>query len=155
MSLNTQVNQKFSDRSAKSQWTIIGVIASILFGGGGAAIVWAGDAALDLKYATDADVLAVQEQVQQQFESISDTVKANTATVQATANSVDGLTLVVLDLRIRDLDNEMIDMDRDRVANPTTWTDRDQRNLRDRQKALADLKIQRDRLFTRILENVP
>ncbi len=152
MNLKAQMNEKFTDKSARSQLAIIGIITSIIFGGLGAAVWSAGDTVIDLKYATDKDVLAVQEQVQQQFESISNTVKANTATVQQTANSVDGLTLVVLDLRIRDLDNEVFDLDRDRLASPGSWTDRDQRNLRDKEKALTDLRVQRDRLFTRILE---
>ncbi len=155
MTAREQINVKFTDRSAKSQLAIIGIIVSIIFGGLGAAVWSAGDQLIDLKYATDADVLAVQEQVQQQFESISRTVQANTATVKATANSVDGLTLVVLDLRIRDLDNEVFESNRERVASPGAWTDRDQRTLRERESALADLRIQRDRLFTRILENIP
>lgn len=152
MTARDQINVKFTDRSAKSQLAIIGIITSIIFGGLGAAVWSAGDTVIDLKYATDKDVLAVQETVQQQFESISETVKANTATVQATANSVDGLTLVVLDLRIRDLDNELFESNRERTASPGSWSDRDERNLRDRTKALADLKVQRTRLFTRILE---
>ncbi len=155
MNVKEQMNQKFTDKSAKSQWTIIGIISTVLFGGGGAMLLWAAEARIDETFATDADLLAVQETVSAQFKSISDTVEVNTATVKATANSVDGLTLVVLDLRIRDLDNEVIDLDRDQAANPDTWSDRDARNLRDRKKALSDLRIQRDRLFTRILENLP
>jgi len=96
---------KFTDQSAGRQWSaIIGIIA-VVFGGFGAAVWSAGDTIIDLKYATDEDVRAVQETVVQQFEAIQRTVELNTKTVRATSSSVDGLTLVVLDLRIRDLED--------------------------------------------------
>ncbi len=144
-------HKKFTDQSAGKQWSaIIGIIA-VVFGGFGAAVWSAGDTVIDLKYATDADVKAVQETVVQQFEAIQTTVQANTKTVQATSSSVDGLTLVVLDLRIRDLEDDLIDLEADKVAAGSSWTARNERTMRDRDKALADLKVQRDLLFTRIL----
>jgi len=144
--------QKFTEQSAGRQWsTIIGIIA-VVFGGFGAAVWSAGDAVIDLKYATDADVKAVQETVVQQFQAIQRTVQANTATVQATSSSVDGLTLVVLDLRIRDLEDDLIDLESEKLNAGANWTARNERTMRDRDKSLDDLKVQRDRLFTRILE---
>jgi len=144
-------HKKFTDQSAGKQWSaIIGIIA-VVFGGFGAAVWSAGDTVIDLKYATDADVKAVQETVVQQFEAIQHTVQANTKTVQATSSSVDGLTLVVLDLRIRDLEDDLIDLEADKAAAGSAWTARNERTMRDRDKALADLKVQRDLLFTRIL----
>ncbi len=142
---------KFTDQSAGKQWSaIIGIIA-VVFGGFGAAVWSAGDTVIDLKYATDADVKAVQETVVQQFEAIQKTVQLNTKTVQATSSSVDGLTLVVLDLRIRDLEDDLIDLEADKALAGSAWTARNERGMRDRDKALADLKVQRDLLFTRIL----
>ncbi len=144
---------KFTDQSAGKQWSaIIGIIA-VVFGGFGAAVWSAGDTIIDLKYATDEDVKAVQETVVQQFQAIQRTVQANTATVKATSSSVDGLTLVVLDLRIRDLEDDLIDLEAEKINSGANWTARDERSMRDRDKALADLKVQRDRLFTRILDS--
>ncbi len=144
---------KFTDQSAGKQWSaIIGIIA-VVFGGFGAAVWSAGDTIIDLKYATDEDVKAVQETVVQQFQAIQRTVQANTATVKATSSSVDGLTLVVLDLRIRDLEDDLIDLESEKINAGANWTPRNERTMRDRDKALADLKVQRDRLFTRILDS--
>lgn len=144
--------QKFTEQSAGRQWSaIIGIIA-VVFGGFGAAVWSAGDTIIDLKYATDEDVRAVQETVVQQFQAIQRTVQANTATVKATSSSVDGLTLVVLDLRIRDLEDDLIDLESEKINSGANWTARNERTMRDRDKALADLKVQRDRLFTRILD---
>ena len=144
--------QKFTDQTAGKQWSaIIGIIA-VVFGGFGAAVWSAGDTVIDLKYATDEDVKAVQETVVQQFTAIQQTVQANTKTVQATSSSVDGLTLVVLDLRIRDLEDDLIDLEAEKINSGANWTARNERTMRDRDKALADLKVQRDRLFTRILD---
>ncbi len=145
-------NPKFTDQSAGRQWGIIVTIIGVVFGGLGAAVWSAGDTVIDLKYATDEDVKAVQETVVQQFEAIQATVQANTKTVAATSSSVDGLTLVVLDLRIRDLEDDLIDLESEKLNAGDNWTARDERTMRDRDKALADLKVQRDRLFTRILD---
>ena len=145
-------HQKFTDQSAGRQWTAIFLIIGVVFGGFGAAVWSAGDTIIDLKYATDADVKAVQELVVQQFNAIQTTVQANTKTVQATSSSVDGLTLVVLDLRIRDLEDDLIDLEAEKIRVGTSWTPRNERTIRDRDKALADLLIQRERLFTRLLE---
>ena len=143
--------QKFTEQSAARQWSAILGIIAVVFGGFGAAVWSAGDAVIDLKYATDADVKAVQETVVQQFEAIQHTVQLNTATVKATSSSVDGLTLVVLDLRIRDLEDDLIDLEADKAVAGSSWTARNERSMRDRDKALADLRVQRDLLFTRIL----
>jgi hypothetical protein len=149
----TANHKKFTDQSAGKQWSaIIGIIA-VVFGGFGAAVWSAGDTIIDLKYATDEDVKAVQETVVQQFQAIQRTVQANTATVKATSSSVDGLTLVVLDLRIRDLEDDLIDLESEKINAGDNWTARNERTMRDRDKALADLKVQRDRLFTRILDS--
>lgn len=145
--------QKFTEQSALKQWSAILGIIAVVFGGFGAAVWSAGDTVIDLKYATDEDVKAVQETVVQQFDAIQRTVQLNTATVKATSSSVDGLTLVVLDLRIRDLEDDLIDLESEKINAGANWTARNERTMRDRDKALADLKVQRDRLFTRILDS--
>ena len=144
---------KSTEHAAGKQWSAISGIIAVVFGGFGAAVWSAGDTIIDLKYATDADVRAVQETVVQQFQAIQRTVQANTATVKATSSSVDGLTLVVLDLRIRDLEDDLIDLESEKINSGANWTARNERTMRDRDKALADLKVQRDRLFTRILDS--
>ena len=142
---------KFSEQRATVQWSTLAGIIAFITGSFGAIALWAADKKIDEKFATDEDVKAVQEQVVSQVELITKTVETNTKTVQATASSVDGLTLVVLDLRIRDLDEELIRLERAKEREPGAWSERDERNLRDREKALADLKLQRDTLFTRII----
>lgn len=143
---------KFTEQKASVQWGTLAAVIAFLTGGFGTIALWAADSKIDEKYATDEDLKAVQEQVVSQVEVITTTVQANTRTVQATASSVDGLTLVVLDLRIRDLDEELVKLERSKRNSPNDWGERDELNLRDREKAVADLKIQRDRIFTRILE---
>jgi len=152
MNTSALMHQKFSDQSAGGQWATLLTIMALLTGSFGGLVLWAADARIDQKYATDKDVRSVQAEVAAQVQIITETVQQNTRTVQATATSVDGLTLVVLDLRIRDLDDEIFDLQRDKIRGPGSWSDRDERGLRDRLSGLADLRIQRDRLFTRILE---
>ena len=146
---------RFTEKSASIQWTSIVVIITLLTGGLGAIVLWAADARIDQKYATDKDVQAVQKLVAEQVEIITSTVKQNTKTVRATAASVDGLTLVVLDLRIRDLDDEIIDLRRSRDRNPSSWSSQDERSLRDRLSALSDMQLQRNVLFQRALNSTP
>ena len=143
---------KFTELSQGIQWSSLAGIVAFLTGAFGSIMLWAADSKIDEKYATDEDLKMVQEQVVAQVEVITRTVQQNTRTVQATASSVDGLTLVVLDLRIRDLDEELVKLERSKRNSPNDWGERDELNLRDREKAVADLKIQRDRIFTRILE---
>ncbi len=143
---------KFTEKSAAVQWSTLAGIIAFLTGTFGAIMLWAADKKIDEKYATDEDVRMVQEQVVAQVEVITRTVETNTRTVQATASSVDGLTLVVLDLRIRDLEAEIVKLEHEKTDQPSRWSERDELNLRDRDKSLTDLKVQRDRIFTRILE---
>ena len=142
---------KFSEASTVSQISqILGLVAVFmtLFG---AALFALADQQIDQKYATDADLLAVQTTVQMQVETITTTVQENTKTVRATSNSVDGLALVVLGLQISDLDDDIIDLEAEKRADGAAWNERDERNLRDRQRALADLEIQRTMLLERLV----
>lgn len=143
--------KQFSEQTSGAQWGTIATIIGLLFGGAGAAVWAAGDLIIDQKYATDADVKAVQEQVVQQVQQIKDTVELNTRTVQATSHSVDGLTLVVLDLRIRELQDVEFDMESEKTNAGSNWTTDDNRELLQLKKSLSDLNVQRDRLFQRIL----
>lgn len=143
---------KFTELSQGIQWSSLAGIVAFLTGAFGSIMLWAADSKIDEKYATDADVKAVQEQVVAQVEVITTTVQQNTRTVQATASSVDGLTMVVLDLRIRDIQEEIVLLEHEKTDNPNRWSDRDELNLRDRDKSLTDLKVQRDRIFSRVLE---
>ena len=142
---------KFSEASPISQMSqILGLIAVFmtLFG---AAFIALADQQIDAKYATDADLLAVQQQVVLQVETITRTVQENTKTVRATSNSIDGLALVVLGLQISDLDDALIDLEAEKRREGAGWNERDERGLRDRQRALADLEIQRTMLLERLV----
>ncbi len=142
---------KFSEASTVSQISqILGLVAVFmtLFG---AALFALADQQINAKYATDEDLLAVQQTVQIQVETITTTVQENTKTVRATSNSVDGLALVVLGLQISDLDDDIIDLEAEKRKDGAAWSERDERNLRDRQRALSDLELQRAALLERLV----
>lgn len=142
---------KFSEQSSGVQWGTIATIIALVFGGFGAAIWAAGDNIIDQKYASDFDLKAVQEQFAQQFGAFQQTVEQNTSTLKSTAASVDGLTLVVLDLRIRDLEGIKFDLESEKTNAGANWNSGDERELVGLRKSLADLNTQRDRLFERVL----
>jgi hypothetical protein len=145
------MQKKFSEQSTGTQWGTIATIIALLFGGFGAAIWAAGDNVIDQKYATDDDLRSVQEQFVQQFNAALATVEQNTATLKSTAASVDGLTLVVLDLRIRDLEGIKFDLESEKTNAGANWNSGDERELVGLRKSLSDLNTQRDRLFERVL----
>ena len=145
------MQKKFSEQSTGVQWATIAAIIGIMFGGLGAAILSAGDNVIDQKYATDADLKAVQEQFSQQFGAALETIQRNTSTLQSSAASVDGLTLVVLDLRIRDLENIKFELESEKTNAGANWNNGDERELVGLRKSLGDLNTRRDRLFQRIL----
>ena len=89
---------KFSEASTVSQLSQILGLVAVMFGLFGAAFYALADQTIDKKYATDEDVLAVQQSVEAQVTVITTSVEENTKVVRATANSVDGLALVVLGL---------------------------------------------------------
>jgi hypothetical protein len=145
------MHTKFSEQSTGVQWGTLATIIALLFGGFGAAIWAAGDNIIDQKYASDFDLKAVQEQFAQQFEAFQKTVEQNTSTLKSTAASVDGLTLVVLDLRIRDLEGIKFDLESEKTNAGANWNSGDERELVGLRKSLSDLNTQRDRLFERVL----
>ncbi len=147
--------KKLSEHGAGAQIGIILGIMTFIFGVGGSFMLWAADAKIDEKYATDADLLAVQETTSAQVEIITKTVQENTTTVRATASSVDGLTLVVLGLQLTDLESEVAALEREKREEGAGWNERDERNLRDRQRSLEDLERQRSIILNRILAAEP
>lgn len=143
--------KKFSEHSAGIQLTQILGVMTFLLGVGGSFLLWAADAKIDEKYATDADLLAVQEVVQAQVETITTSVTENTTTVRATASSVDGLTLVVLGLQLGKLEEEVVALEAEKREEGAAWNERDENALRSRQRLLSDLEAQRAVLMQRIL----
>ena len=142
---------KFSEASTVSQMSqILGLVAVFmtLFG---AAFFALADQQIDQKYATDADVLAVQQSVEAQVTVITTSVEENTKVVRATASSVDGLALVVIGLQISDLEEIIIDLEAEKREDGAGWNERDERTLRDRQRALSSLEIQRTALLERLV----
>ncbi len=142
---------KISEKSAGVQLATIVTIVGLVTGGMGSLVLWAADAKIDEKYATDADLLAVQEVVQAQVETITTSVTENTTTVRATASSVDGLTLVVLGLQVDDLESEIVALEAEKRSEGAGWNERDENDLRNKQRALDDLMAQRQILLQRIL----
>ena len=147
--------KKISDAGPGAQIGIILAIMTFVMGAGGSFMIWAADAKIDQKYATDEDLLAVQEETKEAVFEIKTAVEANTATVASTARSVDGLVLSLLDVQISDLEDEIAALERDKRQEAAAWNERDERNLRDRQKELADLNVQRQALFARLIAPDP
>ena len=146
---------KFSEASTISQLSQILGLVAVMFTLFGAAFWALADDQIDKKYATDEDLQAVQETVEAQVTVITETVQENTTTVRATATSVDGLTLVVLGLQITDLEEEISQLEREKREEGAAWNERDERNLRDRQRSLEDLERQRGILLNRLLAADP
>lgn len=147
--------KKFSEASFLSQlgqiFAVVGGFMT-LFG----AALWAlADQQIDEKYATDEDLQAVQETVAAQVTRIEETVTENTTTVRATASSVEALALAVLGLQISDLEEEISQLEADKRREGAAWNERDERNLRDRQRALDDLNRQRSALLDRLVAGDP
>jgi len=142
---------KFSEASTVSQMAQLLGLVAVFMTIFGAAFIALADQQIDAKYATDADLLAVQETVVLQVETITRTVQENTKVVRATSNSIDGLALVVLGLQISDLDDTLIDLEAEKRREAAAWSERDERGLRDRQRALSDLELQRAALLERLV----
>lgn len=142
---------KFSEASTVSQLSQILGLVAVMFTLFGAAFYALADQQIDNKYATDEDLAAVQMQVVTQVETITTTVQENTKTVRATANSIDGLALVVLGLQVSDLEEEISLLESEKREEGAAWNERDERNLRDRQRALGDLELQRSTLLERLV----
>ena len=146
---------KFSEASPISQLSQILALVAVMMTIFGAAFIALADQKIDSKYATDEDLLAVQQTTETAVFEIKTAVEANTATVASTARSVDGLVLSILDVQISDAEDEIAALEADKRAEAAAWNERDERNLRDRQKALSDLTVQRDALFARLIAPSP
>ena len=149
------MTQKLSEQSgAKQLASVLGIVAVFvsLFGAGFLALA---DQTIDRKYATDDDLKAVQETTEAGIERIETAVNTNTKAVRVTSSSVDGLTLVVMDLQIDKLEGQIRADEREKRAEAAAWNERDEDGLRGKQKALADLSTQRELLFARLIANQP
>ena len=143
--------KKITDQTAAGQFfSFGGMIVAVVFPLI-AALAWFGDTVADTKYATDEDVLAVQQQVAQDVQTIKVAVEANTATVAVTGKAVDGLTMVVLDLQIGELEAEIVELEADKRDDAAAWSERDETDLRGKQRALASLDTQRTAAINRVL----
>jgi len=145
--------KKLSDQGLFGQLaTVCGIVAA--FGIPlGAGLLWAADVKINEKYATDSDLKSVQEVIRSQVINIQASVDQNTKSVNRIGESVDGLTLVVMDLRRDRLAEEIriIKMTKSRRADQ--WTDMEARNLRMKEQALSDLNTQRKALFNRVIQD--
>ena len=144
--MRTKITEQSAIGQVASFASIIAAVILPLF----AFALWAADLAADSKYATDADVLAVQTEVAEQVNRIKTLVEANTATVRDTVKSVDGLTLVVLDLQIGELEANIIQLEVIKRSEGAGWNEREETDLRNKQRALDNLDTQRTILFARV-----
>lgn len=142
---------KFSEASTVSQMSQLLGLVAVFMTIFGAAFIALADQQIDQKYATDEDLAAVQAQVVIQVETITKTVQENTKVVRATSNSVDGLALVVIGLQVSDLEDTIINLEAEKRREAAAWNERDERNLRNRQRALSSLEIQRTALLERLV----
>lgn len=145
--------KKFSEQGAGVQWSTIGAIIAVVTGGLGGAVLWAADARINEKYATDDDVRAIQQTTSNQVKRIEETVRSNTKFVRQVGDSVDGLTLVVLDIQIEELDDELVELEAEKENSAINWTTRDEQDYRAKILNIERLRQQRDKLFDRILSN--
>lgn len=114
--------------------TIIAV-ASLVFGGGGSAVLWAADQRYEKK-----------GELQDDIDGLSKAVQANSASQEAQSRSVDALLLQILDMRIEDLEAEIRTLE---AQDDLTPIEAD--HLSDARKALADAKTERANTFERVL----
>jgi len=143
--------KKLSEQSLLAQLsTVLGFVAICvtLFG---AITLRAADSKIDEKYATDADLASVQAVVTEQIDGLTTVVTTNTDTSNATARSVDGLTLVVLDLQRKEIAAEVFRLEAAKREQAANWNQTEEGQLRDAQQALQDLNTQRAVLFARVM----
>ena len=109
----------------------IGAVIAFLFGGGGSALLWAGDQ----RYAQKADI-----------DALADVVQTNSVAQLATVSSVDVLLIQVLDMRIEELETEIRELE-----NEDELTTREEALLADLRRDLADLQVERNLTLDRVL----
>ncbi len=109
----------------------IGAVIAFLFGGGGSALLWAGDQ----RYAQKADI-----------DALADVVQTNSVAQLATVSSVDILLIQVLDIRIEELETEIRELE-----NEDELTTREEALLADLRRDLADLQVERNLTLDRVL----
>ena len=118
-------------RSKAQNYTIIGVIATFLAGGGGSMLVWGADQ----RYAQKEDI-----------EALGKVVEENSAAQLATVSSVDVLLIQVLDIRIEEIELEIRELEGEEEL-----TAREEGLLADLRRELSDLRTERTATLSRIL----
>jgi hypothetical protein len=121
-------------RTKAQNYTIIGVIATFLAGGGGSMIVWGADQ----RYAQKEDI-----------DELAEIVEDNSEAQLATVSSVDVLLIQVLDIRVEELETEIRDLeDKDDAEGLSSA---EEGLLADTRRELADLRAERTATLQRIL----
>ncbi len=118
-------------RTKAQNYTILGIIATFMMGGGGTVLVWGADQ----RYAQKEDI-----------EALGEVVEANSAAQLATVSSVDVLLIQVLDIRIEELETEIRELE-----NEDELTTREAGILADLRRELGDLVTERNLTLSRIL----
>jgi len=118
----------------------------------GSGLLWAADARIDKKYATDTDLAAVAVSVSEGFEQLNQKVDEGATALRNTSVSVDGLTLVVLDLQIAKTEAEVIQLESLKKSLGEKWPPTQEALLRNKQNALQDLRSQRRSLYARVIK---
>ena len=113
----------------------IGAVIAFLFGGGGSALLWAGDQ----RYAQKADI-----------DALADVVETNSVAQLATVSSVDILLIQVLDIHIEELETEIRELE-DLDEEENGLSSAEEGLLADSRRDLADLQIERNLTLDRVL----
>ena len=139
--------RKFTDQSSIAQLGSILVLITMVTTLFGTVVLLAADQIIDRKYASDADLKAVQEEFAHQVVGLADSVNENTKVSRETARSVHALTLTLVTIQIRDLEHTVRQLESEKVAQGVQWSTAAERTLRDMQRSVMDLGVQRKRLI--------
>ena len=145
--------KKLSEQGLFGQLATVAAIVATLGVPIGAGLLWAADIKINQKYATDSDLRTVQTVVQSQVINIKTSVDKNTKSVNRIGETVEGLTLVVLDLQRDRVAEEIRKIEMAEAKRGDAWTDMEARNLRMKKQALSDLNTQREALFNRVIKS--
>ncbi len=118
-------------RTKAQNYTILGIIATFMMGGGGTVLVWGADQ----RYAQKEDI-----------EALSEVVEENSKAQLATVSSVDVLLIQVLDIRIEELELEIRQLEAE-----AELTTREEALQADLVREIGDLRTERNLTLSRIL----
>lgn len=127
--------------------------AAATIGAAVALVNWTDDAIVALAsdtFPTKAEVNASVLRIEREVQEITAAVRRNTEVLTETNDSVLGLQLSLLDIKIEDVEEEIAYLEGKQDSG--RWDDHDESSLRRKQKQLRDLDVQRTRLFEMMID---